>query len=135
MKAAIIAALLALTAAGPAPAEIAGYWKNPTASAIIAIAPCGNALCGKVVWASQQGQHEVARHAPKVVGTTVLTRLKKDGNRWTGSLYSPDDDIHVSARLSLISRNELKLTGCVLVGLLCRSQVWTRTAEPLPRTD
>jgi uncharacterized protein (DUF2147 family) len=66
-----------------------------------------------------------------VVGTTVLTDLKPRGDRWMGSLYIPDDNIHVSAKLQLLGPRQLKLTGCAIAGLICRSQVWTR-ADRLP---
>ena len=130
----IIASLiLALAAAQPTQhAPIEGLWKNPIGSAIIAVAPCGNALCGKVVWASARGQREVAKTTSNVVGTTVLTEVKPKGKGWAGKLFVPDDNIHVSARLQLLSATQLKLTGCALAGVICRSQVWTRTEEPLP---
>ena len=125
----IIASLiLAFAAAQPTQhAPIEGLWKNPIGSAIIAVAPCGNALCGKVVWASARGQREVAKTTSNVVGTTVLTELKPKGKGWAGKLFVPDDNIHVSARLQLLSATQLKLTGCALAGVICRSQVWTRT--------
>ena len=108
-------ALLALTAAqSPQRAPIEGHWRNPIGSAIIAIAPCGNVLCGKVAWASERGQREAVKGAPHVVGTMVLTDLKQKGNRWTGTLFIPDDNIHVSARLQLLGNRDLKLTGCAL---------------------
>jgi uncharacterized protein (DUF2147 family) len=129
-----ILALLALTAAR-SPSPIEGYWKNPIGSAIIAIAPCGEALCGKVVWASARGKREVAKNTANVVGTTVLTGLHERGKRWTGSLYIPDDNIHVAARLQLLNSRQLKLTGCGLMGLICRTQIWTRTDGPLPSGD
>jgi uncharacterized protein (DUF2147 family) len=122
--------LFALAAAQPAP--IAGLWKNPIGSAIIAIAPCGSALCGKVVWASARGQREVAGTTRHVVGTVVLTDVKPKGDGWAGRLFIPDDNIHVSARLQLLNERQLKLTGCAVIGLLCRSQVWTRTDETPP---
>ena len=125
--------LLALTAAQSSPAAaIEGRWKNPSGTAIIAIAPCGSAYCGKVVWASARGQREVARNAPNVVGTTVLSGLKQARGRWTGSLYIPDDNIHVSARLEPVGNDRLKLTGCAFMGLICRTQVWTRADGPWP---
>ena len=129
MRIAIATVSLAALAAQAAPTPVEGYWKNPIGSAIIAIAPCGSALCGKVVWASSRGQREVARNAPHVVGTTVLTALKPKDGGWTGKLYIPDDNIHVSARLQLIGARELKLTGCGLMGLICRAQLWTRVDQ------
>ncbi|MES2137529.1 MAG: DUF2147 domain-containing protein [Pseudomonadota bacterium] len=129
-------AFLALTAAAPAPrASIDGLWKNPIGSAIIAIAPCGATLCGKVVWASARGRREVAKNTTNVVGTTVLTGVQQWHGRWTGSLYVPDDNIHVSAKLLLISNRQLMLTGCAIAGLICRSQIWTRADGPLPASD
>ncbi len=124
--------LLAVAATQQAPrAPIEGLWRNPIGSAIIAVAPCGKALCGKVVWTSARGQREVANTTQHVVGTTVLTDVKPKGMFWVGKLFIPDDNIHVSARLRLLDGRNLKLTGCAVVGLLCRSQVWTR-AESLP---
>lgn len=130
MPAFLILALAATQAAPQAPIE--GLWKNPIGSAIIAVAPCGNALCGTVVWASERGQSEVAKTTSRVVGTTVLTDVRRKGNGWAGKLFIPDDNIHVSAKLQLVNARQLKLTGCALAGLVCRSQLWTRTEEPLP---
>jgi uncharacterized protein (DUF2147 family) len=129
MRLIALVSLFALTAAR-SPAPIEGYWKNPIGSAIIAIAPCGDALCGKVVWASARGKREVAKNTANVVGTTVLTGMHERGKRWTGSLYIPDDNIHVSAHLQLLNGRQLKLTGCGLMGLICRTQIWTRAEGP-----
>lgn len=128
----VIIALGTQAAAQPPPAPIQGYWKNPSGTAIIAIEPCGPTLCGKVAWASARGQREASKSTPNVVGTTVLTGLKPARGRWTGSLFIPDDNIHVAARLQLRSDRQLKLTGCALAGLFCRSQLWTRVEPPLP---
>ena len=131
-----IGLLMVLTAAqSRAAAPIEGYWKNPIGSAIIAIQPCGQNLCGTVVWVSTRGQREVAKNSSNVVGMTVLTELRPAHERWTGTLYIPDDNIHVSARLQLLGSRQLKLTGCGLIGLVCRSQTWTRADGPLPTTD
>jgi len=131
MRVTIAILALAAATAAQAPAEpILGYWKNPSGTAIIAIAPCGTALCGTVVWASARGQREVSKTTAHVVGTRVLTGLRRSGDRWAGSLFIPDDNIHVSARLQLIDTRALRLTGCAFAGLFCRSQVWTRVEGP-----
>jgi uncharacterized protein (DUF2147 family) len=128
--------MIALAAAQPAPRPaIDGLWKNPIGSAVIAIAPCGNARCGKVVWASARGRREVANTTSHIVGTVVLTGVRPSGNAWAGRLFIPDDNIHVSARLQLLSGSQLKLTGCAVAGIFCRSQVWTRTDQPAPASD
>src|ERR1700738_600256 len=121
--------VLAVTAVQQEPrASIEGHWKNPIGSAIIAVVPCGDALCGKVVWTSARGQREVEKTTSHIVGTTVLTDLKPAGKGWIGGkLFVPDDNIHVSAKLKLLNDRNLKLTGCSVFGLICRSQIWTRT--------
>jgi uncharacterized protein (DUF2147 family) len=113
---------------------IEGLWKNPIGSAIIAIAPCGTALCGKVVWANSRGKSEVSKTTTHIVGTIVLTDLHPAGARWAGLLFIPDDNVHVSAKLRLVSERELDLTGCAFAGLFCRSQIWSRVTT-LPRSD
>lgn len=135
MRAFLPAIFVAALGGGPVNAAqpVEGLWRNPIGSAIIRVAPCGNLLCGTVVWASARGQAEVAKNTTHVVGTTVLTDVKRAApNRWTGHLYIPDDNIHVSARLELKSSVQLKLTGCGFIGLICRTQIWTRVDEPLP---
>jgi uncharacterized protein (DUF2147 family) len=122
--------LVAISAMHHSPrTSVEGLWKNPIGSAIIAVAPCGDALCGKVVWASPRGQREVAKTTPRVVGTTVLTDVRPTAKGWSGRLFIPDDNIHVSASLQLLDDRTLRLTGCALFGLICRSQIWTRTEE------
>ena len=132
MPALLPAIALVLATGTNAPAAIEGNWMNPIGSAIIAIAPCGPALCGKVVWASARGQREVAKNTRRIVGMTVLTNVRPGPNAWTGNLYIPDDNINVSARLTPLKGRRMRLTGCALLGLLCRSQVWIRHEGPLP---
>ena len=132
--AASISLFLATAAAAQptAPAPIEGLWRNPSGTAIIEIAPCGALFCGKVVWASERGQREAAKGAPQVVGTTVLTGLQSVQDGWTGTLFIPDDDIHVSASLKTVGSRQLKLTGCAFIGLFCRTQIWSRADGSLP---
>ena len=128
--------LLALTSAqAPSQVTIVGQWRNPIGSAIIAIGPCGAVLCGKVVWASARGKQEASKSTFKVIGTTVLSGLREAEGRWTGTLFIPDDGIHVAATLQPLDDRRLKLTGCALAGLFCRTQVWTRYEEPLPSSN
>lgn len=130
-----LAAIAASAAAEPEAAAIEGHWKNPSGTAIIAIAPCGNSLCGKVAWASKRGQREASPGAADVVGTTVLTAVRFTRGHWTGKLFIPDDNIHVSARLEPVGSRTLKLTGCAFAGIFCRSQLWSRFDGPLPPAD
>lgn len=126
-------AIAAGAAAEPDAAAIEGHWKNPSGTAIIAIAPCGGVLCGKVAWASKRGKREAGES--DVVGTTVLTNVRFSRGHWTGKLFIPDDKVHVSASLQPVGNRTLKLTGCAFAGIFCRSQLWTRFDGPLPAAD
>lgn len=119
----------ALQAASPA-AAIEGAWTNPGKSVIIAIAPCSDALCGTVRWATAQAQQDARKGTPQLIGTQLLTDLKPKDDKWQGRLFVPDQDLRVSAKLELQGQGELKVSGCELG--ICKSQVWTRAEGPLP---
>ena len=64
--------LLALAALFAEPAAIDGRWVNPEGSVIIAIAPCGEAHCGTVTWASDKAKADARQGTDKLVGTQLL---------------------------------------------------------------
>lgn len=134
-------ALLALTAAQeppspPAPPSIEGQWRSPGGNSIITIAQCGSSLCGTVAWASEKAKKDARKATDQLIGTQLLTNLeqRRDG-RWQGKLFVPDKNIRVIAKLQLISAEQLKVSGCAVGKSLCKSQLWTRTDEPLPASD
>jgi len=119
-------ALLALTAVQAAPLPVEGRW-------IIAVAPCGSAMCGKVEWASEKAKVDASRGTRQLVGTNLLTDLReKKPGLWRGKLFVPDQNLRVSAQITLAGDTQLKVAGCALLGKVCKSQVWSRTEEPLP---
>lgn len=124
-----MAALVA--AAGTAPPSIAGGWVNPARSVTVAIAPCGDEYCGTVEWASDKAAADARRGGTDpLVGTRLFTRLAPKGDRrWAGRVFVPDINKTSRATLSLVAPDRLKVTGCAVGGLLCKSQLWTR-AEP-----
>jgi len=125
--------LLAQSAAEP---SIQGQWKSPGGNSIIAIAPCGGALCGTVAWASAQAKQASRKTTDQLVGTQLLTNLtqNKDG-RWQGKLFIPDKNMRVTAKLQLVSAGQLKVSGCAAGKALCKSAVWSRADGPLPSSD
>ena len=64
-----------------------------------------------------------------VVGTIVLTDMQPKGERWTGKLFIPDDNIHVSAKLQLLDSTRSSSPGAACWGLICRTQIWTRRKD------
>ena len=124
----ILAAALALA---PAPALAAspleGVWTNPKRSVTVRIAPCGQNLCGKVVSASEKAKRGAAEGGTRnLVGTTILSNLTPAGtNKWKGRVFMPKQNRHATGNFSLTGENRMNVQGCLL-GVLCKSQTWTR---------
>ncbi|WP_239016784.1 DUF2147 domain-containing protein [Sphingomonas ginkgonis] len=110
-----------------AASPLEGRWINPKHSVTVRIGACGPTMCGRVVDASPRAREKAAAGGtPNLIGTPLLTNLAAANGGWKGSVFVPDHNIRASANLKLLAPNQLKVQGCVLAGLLCRSQVWTR---------
>ena len=132
----IIALILAAAVQAPAPPSIEGTWRSPGGNSIITIAPCGNALCGTVAWASEKAKKDAAKTTSQLVGTQLLTDLQQDKkSRWHGKLFIPDMNMRVTAKIQRASDDKLKVSGCAAGKSLCKSQLWTRVDGPLPNSD
>lgn len=123
--------VLAIAAAQvPGPAAIEGRWVNPDKTVIIAVAPCGESLCGTVQWATEQAQQDAMKGTPDLIGTQLLTDLELKGATWEGKLFVPDRRLHVEGKIQPEGANQLKVSGCEIG--ICKSQVWSRAEGPLP---
>ena len=120
--------MLALILADPVPQSLDGLWRNSTGSVIVAIEPCGAAMCGTVKWASEQAQADARRGGTDpLIGVEVLSHFEeKRSGRWRGKLFVPDANRRATAELRLLGSDRLKVTGCALAGLICKSEIWTR---------
>jgi uncharacterized protein (DUF2147 family) len=132
----LAAATMALGCALPVAAEAAdplGEWLIEDGEARVRIVPCGADLCGNVAWINE-GQPMVdvnnpdpAKRSRSLIGSAVLLNLRPSGTaEWTGSLYDAEDGRTYTGKLSVIDERHVKVAGCVLGGLICQSQTWTR---------
>jgi uncharacterized protein (DUF2147 family) len=128
-----LAALTQSAAQGTAQPSILGQWRSPGGNSIIAIAPCGDSLCGTVAWASDKAKQASRKTTDQLVGTQLLTGLEqKSATRWQGRLFIPDKNMRATAKIELVSAGQLKVSGCLAGKALCKSELWTRTTDPLP---
>jgi uncharacterized protein (DUF2147 family) len=130
----ILAALVAQAATAQESSQdsIEGRWRSPGGNSIIAIAPCGSSLCGTVDWASDKAKQDAAKVTDQLIGTQLLTGLQeRKPGRWQGKLFIPDRNMRVTAKLQLVSSQQLKVSGCA-AAVLCSSQIWNRFDETLP---
>lgn len=122
-------------AAEPAPtASIYGTWINPYHSVAVRTAPCADRLCGRVVWASQEAQQDARDgNTPNLIGTSLLENYRATGARsWAGTVFVPDMGRHFYSLIEQVDDSNMRVRGCILHGLLCKSQVWQRVSV-LPR--
>jgi uncharacterized protein (DUF2147 family) len=122
-----LACFVALTSAAPTSDGLTGVWRNPRGSVHVDIRPCGAALCGVVVWASDKAKQDARRGGTEhLVGANLLRDFveRRDGS-WRGKVYVPDLAKTVSGSIELTGPGTLKARSCAL-GVVCRTQIWTR---------
>lgn len=118
------AGLVALSFGAAAAEDVAGVWRTETNDdghwALVEIYPCGDEVCGTMVDTNAADRSNV--------GIQMIKDMEVDGARaWDdGEIFAPDDDEWYDADMKLLADGRLEVSGCVLGGLVCRSQVWTR---------
>ena len=127
----------------PAAAKgIEGLWFTKGERSRIEIAPCGEKLCGVIVWLKEPNDEngqplrdilnsdESVKGRP-ILGMPVLTELAIDGRAFSGLVYDPERGEAFDATVAPGKPGELLVKGCGLAGLICETEVWTR-ADPVP---
>lgn len=132
-----IAAVLAAGLAGPALADPAGTWTTPEGKARVKIADCGGGLCATVIAlkeptdangkAKLDGKNaDEAKRGRPIVGISLLSGMKPEGGQWRGQIYNPEDGKTYKAYMTEQGGDSLKIQGCALGGLVCKTQIWKR---------
>ena len=117
--------------AGPAPGGIIGLWMNPHGSVAVRTGACGDKLCGWVVWANAEAQADARDGGTaQLIGTALLENYRPDGaGNWSGTVFVVDRGQRFYSEIQPIDADSIKLKGCILHGLICRSQIWHRIRE------
>ena len=119
---------LALVSAIPTLDTPIGLWQNPAGTIRVRTAPCGDALCGAIAAATPTAEAD-ARDAgvTDLIGIQLLKDYRKIGSdRWAGTVYVPDMGRSFSSRIVQLAPDTLKISGCLIGGWLCKSQIWKR---------
>lgn len=122
--------------AGPAHAAeaITGSWVTQGKDAVVGVAKCGKALCGRIerfLIPPPNGTNQRDVNNPekslrqrKLLGLTILSGLTADGEVWRGTVYDPKTGRSYRSVVKRKSADVLEVTGCV--GPLCQTQVWRK---------
>lgn len=113
---------VAAASIGTAPAQarakpIVGKWLTENGDALIEIAPCGKALCGKVLKVLKPKPGERSTQ-----GMAILTELADTGSLWKGKILDPRSGKVYTAKVAVNPNGTLKVEGCV--AFLCKGPVW-----------
>jgi uncharacterized protein (DUF2147 family) len=132
----IIHASVALAAAlllGPAPASSQkpgqeNVFRNPQNSVHVRIHPCGKGRCGTVVWANDKAKADSARGGTRdLVGTELFREFREVSPKvWKGKVFVPDVNKVFTGTGTIKDQNTIVACGCLIAGMGCKSQTWTR---------
>ena len=126
----LLGALLALPVPALAKAPLEGRWKNPKGSVVVRVAACGEAFCGTVIDATDKAKTTARKGGTaNLIGTRILSdvRPQSDGT-YKGKAFDPKRNIRAPATIRMQGGGTLVIRGCVLRGLICKEQRWTRVS-------
>jgi uncharacterized protein (DUF2147 family) len=125
-------------------ADPLGIWLTGDRKGKVKIVDCGGAICGNLVWMLEP--LDPATNMPKIDGRNAdpsmqgrpligipiilnMTPSSTTPQKWEGYVYNAEDGKTYSGSFALIGADNAQLKGCVLGGLICKAQPWTRTSE------
>lgn len=133
---AFVIGVVALAAPALAAEPITGRWVTGEKDAVVGIAKCGQALCGRierflVAPAGGNDQRDVnnadpAKRDRKLIGTAILTGLTAEGGVWRGQVYDPKSGRTYTSEVRRKDAGTLEVKGCF--GPLCQTQVWKKAS-------
>lgn len=133
MKPLHLAALGLFLLVGTAQAQTSdpsGTYLSESGETRVRVAKCGQAYCGTII-AVQGESKDVNNPDPKLkernlVGVQMISNIQPSGEGFTGQLYNYKDGRTYTGKMSFAGGNAMQLSGCVLGGLICRSQTWKK---------
>jgi len=143
IAAAVVAVAIGLALMAIAPALAAdpfGTWLTEDKKGKIHIVNCGGALCGNLVWIQEPldpdtnkpklDKHNVdaSKQGRPLLGVPIVLNMKPSGTpeKWDGQVYNAEDGNTYSGSFTMTGANSAVLKGCIMGGLLCKGQTWTR---------
>jgi uncharacterized protein (DUF2147 family) len=137
--AALLGAIALAVPDASAAATPVGLWYAEGGAARVAIEPCGNELCGRVVWLRSpldedgcalrdRHNHDPTLRDRFIIGLQILDGLRsRPDTSWDGgTIYDPASGNRYTCNLTLEGDDRLRLRGYVGIPLLGRTTTWIR---------
>ena len=81
-----------------------------------------------MAWEKDPGRDE--RSGRPTLGSPVLINMRASSQaRWDGQIYNATNGQTYKANVRMVGENTLRVQGCVLGGVFCGGQRWTRVAN------
>jgi uncharacterized protein (DUF2147 family) len=128
----VAAGLLTISLTPTLASDATGDWVRPNGASKIRISSCGAALCGKLIWLKSPRNDtqnpDASKRSRPLVGVQIVQSMKPTGKtgQWKGKVYNAEDGKTYTGYIELTSANKLKLEGCVMGGLICKGETWSR---------
>lgn len=138
-KVCLVVVLVAAMSNTASASEPVGEWLVKDGNARIRIESCANGLWGFIAWTREPGTDrknpDPAKRTRPIVGVPIVRGMMPvKPNRWEGEVYNAESGKMYSAAITLLSDDVLKIEGCVLGGLFCGGENWTRVQQPEQKT-
>jgi uncharacterized protein (DUF2147 family) len=144
VNAAIVAVAIGLIVTSMSPARAAepfGTWLTGDKKGKIHIVNCGGALCGNLAWMQEpndpdtnkpktdKNNADAGKRSRPLLGVAIVLNMKPSSTpeKWDGQVYNAEDGNTYSGSFTMTGANTAELKGCVMGGLICKAQTWTRT--------
>ncbi len=98
---------------------LTGNWARDDGAVRTRIAPCGSNVCAVNTWVKDPNGKE------KVGDQLVMTLQPVAAGKLSGQAYDVRRQAHYKITITL-SGNNMQTSGCVLLGIVCKSVGWTR---------
>lgn len=117
---------------------LAGTWLTQDGSSRVQFRSCAQSQCGYIVWLREPdpetgkarqdkfNSNDFLKSRP-LVGLLMITDIAATtAGAWEATLYNPRDGNSYKGKLADLGGGRLQLKGCALLGLICKTEVWTR---------
>jgi uncharacterized protein (DUF2147 family) len=109
------------------PSSPVGNWSTENGRGVVAIEPCGDALCGRIVGIDRDPTEPMPTDVSgrSQCGLTIIRNQKPtaDGS-WVGEITDPRDGRTWQATLWVDENGNLHLRGFIGIPLLGATQIW-----------
>jgi uncharacterized protein (DUF2147 family) len=100
--------------------DVLGVWLHESGEAKVRFAPCGDAVCGEIIWIASGADTDA-----RVGDRTFFDMKRVSPDLWRGKTLYPEDGKVYNATMQLDGA-VLTTSGCATGGFICESVRWTR---------